>query len=91
LFAVSDVIYIYLPNRIHSIAEDQGHVLLYMELMAHDMQSYLLRCNTQSFAWPIVRSLMWQLLSAMAHVHQHGIVHGDITREVTLTLCYVFR
>lgn len=59
--------------------EDEAHAYLVTELMPDgDLKEYIRKLASPKLNEHVVRRIMFDLLSALAHLHEMGIVHLDI-------------
>ena len=69
------------PNIIKMIdafrVKDNNTIVMVMEFVDHNLQQELKR-NKRGLSRDIVKSFMWQLLSATAYMHSNGIMHRDL-------------
>jgi serine/threonine-protein kinase Stk1 len=65
------------PGHFH-IEQDTERAFLALELLDGPTLDQLIREQPRGLDWHALHSIALPLLSALAHVHEHGIVHGDI-------------
>ena len=52
-----------------------------MEAASSDLKQIVDRCNFAGKDWDEIKRMARQLATALVHVHDRGIVHGDLKRE----------
>lgn len=68
------------PNvmRLHTSVEGDNAVFAIMEYLGGSSLKYELNKRTVAFPEPVVQSILAQLASALAHVHERGYIHRDL-------------
>ncbi|KAJ2160184.1 hypothetical protein GGF46_002446 [Coemansia sp. RSA 552] len=69
------------PNIINvreiAVGRSLNSIYMVMDFMEHDLRS-LMETMPEPFRPSEVKALMWQLCSAVAHLHQNWVVHRDL-------------
>lgn len=71
------------PNIVNlrevAVGEDLMSVFLVMDYVEHDLRSLLVQAGREPlFQLSEVKAILWQLLSAVAFMHEHWFVHRDL-------------
>jgi dual specificity protein kinase YAK1 len=74
----NDVIGINSISRVYKFFHFSGHACVTMELYQRSLLDHL---NYHSEILSFVRSIMFQLLHALSHIHSHGLSHCDIKSD----------
>jgi serine/threonine protein kinase len=64
--------------RVHQLIMDRGQVALVMELVHGRQINEIYRPANGPVTWKTIEPLFMQLLDAVAHAHEQGVIHRDL-------------